>query len=268
MAKRKKSSKASSKKGLSVKTFKGLDKKRMKKGKGGPGKRVMMKQGDTVAVQFLEDPDEFLEFEIHNFQEDGRWEYVPCAGDECPLCESDSEKQRKTSYRFVANVYNLTEKRVQVLEGPKDLAGRIYYRYERNPAKFRKRAYDITKFPTQPVSYGVDTAEDAKPVRVKDLELHDLDNYLVDELKRYYGDELPTVASALDDSLDSDDFETSEEETSEDTFGTEESSDFETSEDTEETEESSDDPPPRKKSSRKSSSKSSKSNSSRRRRRR
>jgi len=168
------------------------------------GKRVNLKQGDTIPVQFLQLPDEFIEYEMHSFQENGRWTYVPCVGDNCPMCADESQAISRTSYRFAANVFNLKEKKVQILEGPKDLASRIFYRYERGEAKFLKRTFEITKFPTQPVSYDVSIGEEPA-VKTTSLTLHDLDDYIVEEAKRYYGDELPEV-SALDaeDELDDD----------------------------------------------------------------
>lgn len=194
-----KKGKAATKKGLSVKTFKGLSKKRMaSKASENFGKRVRLDKGSTVPVQFLELPNDFIEYEMHAFQENGRWTYVPCIGEDCPLCQSESDQIRKTSYRFSCNVWNLKEKKVQILEGPKDLAQRIFYRYERAPKKFLKRTYEITKFPTNPVSYGMDIGEDEIKSTAKLMDkLHDLDAYVDEEARRYYGDEVPS-AKALD----------------------------------------------------------------------
>jgi hypothetical protein len=197
--------KAKSSKGLSVKTFKGLNKKRIKS-KGGAGKRVVMKQGDTVTLQFMQDPTEFIEIERHEFQEEGQWQFVPCAGDDCPLCVHEDDDFSKTRYRFFANVWNTKEKKVQVLDGPKDLASRIFAKFERKPQLFKKRVYDISKLPTQPVSYDVEIAEE-DPVKLAGKELLDLEDYLQDELKRYYGDDLEAVkagSTSLDDDDDDD----------------------------------------------------------------
>lgn len=248
----KKASKGKQSKGLTVKTFKGgLDQKRMKKGTGGQGMRVILKDA-TIPVQFLTDPDNedgFVEFEIHNFQEDGRWEYVPCTGDGCPLCDDESEQRSRTRYRFAAVVYNLAEGRVQVLEGPKDMAGRIYYRYERNPSKFRRRAFDITKFPTQPVTYGVDIAEDAEAKNPKGMELVDLAEYLQGELKRYYGDDLEAASTSVS-ALDDDEEPWDEDDLDDDVdLDDEEDWDDDEDEDEDEDEEADEEPAPKTKSS-------------------
>jgi hypothetical protein len=195
----------SAKKGLSVKTFKGLNKKRMEqKSNKNFGKRLMLKDGDTVPVQFLMKPEDFLEFEQHQWQEGRQWNFVPCLGDGCPLCESESDNERKTTYRFIACVYNLKDKKVQIVEGPKDLAGRIFYRYERKPANFLKATFELTRFPTSPTTYACDKGDD-DPVKTSGMKIIDLDEYVLEEAKRYFGDDMP-AASALD-ADDDDDFE-------------------------------------------------------------
>jgi hypothetical protein len=206
--------KPAKKKGLSPKTFRGLNKKRIEKSGGqGGGRRVILKAGNTVPIQFLEKPEDMTEFEVHVFQEDGRWEFVPCAGDGCPLCDDENERKSKTSYRFCTNVYNLKDRKVQILEGPKDLAGRVFYRYERAPRKFMGRSYDVTRFEGSPVSYDVSVGED-DPVQIRGLKLHNLDEYILDEMKRYYGDDLDFEANSLaadDDDEDLDDLEEEDE---------------------------------------------------------
>lgn len=189
--------------GLSPQTFGGLSKKRMKKTSNpNSGKRVIMKKGDTVIVQFLTDPDDsdgFIEFEQHSFREDGRWQFIPCAGEDCPLCADDDDDRSYAGYRFAALVFNHKERKVQVLEGPKDLAQRIFYKYEKKPERFRKRVYEVTKFPTQPVSYQVDSA-DEKALNPRSMERIDLEDYLLGEMKRYYGDDFEaTAVSSLED---------------------------------------------------------------------
>lgn len=227
--------------GLSPKTFGGLNKKRMEKKQSGGGRRVQLRQGDTLPVQFLGKPDNedaFIEFEIHNFQEDGRWYYVPCAGDDCPLCQDDDDKRRRTSYRFATNVWDHKEGKVKILEGPKDLAGRIFYRFERAPEKFLKRVWEVSKFPTTPVSYSLDLAEE-KAVSLAKQKAMDLEDYLVKEMEAYYGEDMPS-ASALDDDddddLDDDDIEDEEDDDIEDDDDLDEDEDTEDDDDVEDDE--------------------------------
>lgn len=182
--------KAKAKGGLSAKTFGGLSKKRMAS-KAGPGNKMIMKSGETRVAQFVADPDDekyWKEFDQHSFQEDGTWYYVPCAGDDCVLCLDDSESRSKTSYRFICVVYNLKEKRLQVLEGPKTLSQAIFYKYQQKPDMFLKRVWDMIRFPTQPITYNIDRGDD-DPVKLKDVlkgEVPDLDKYLADEMARFY----------------------------------------------------------------------------------
>lgn len=209
MAKTKEKTKTKAKGGLSVKTFSGgLNKKRMEqKGGGGNfGNKMILKKGEMQVGQFVGDPDSeahFKEFDQHSFQEDGKWCYVPCAGDDCPLCLDESEAKSKVSYRFVCLVYSFKEKKLMVLEGPKTLAQLIYYKYQQKPEAFLKRTYELIKFPTEPVTYGVDKGDDdgLKPKALAALEAPDLDKYIQGELDRYYGDEAKALPkkSALDE---------------------------------------------------------------------
>ena len=188
--------------GFEPKTFQGMSKKRMASKSGSYGLRVPLKEGVTTPIQFLETPEDATEFEVHVFQEEGRWEFVPCAGDACPMCHSDETKVRGTSYRFLLNVYNLEAKRVQLLEGPQQLAQQVFYRYERSTSRFLKRTYEVTHWPTKPTSYGFELGEDPV-VNTSKMNKLDHNEYLMGELKRYYGDELPTAGgSALDDDED------------------------------------------------------------------
>lgn len=198
--------KTRTKKGLGAAMSSGLNKKKLaKRAQRSLGNRVILKDGDTVPVQFLTGIDGAKEYELHRFQEDGSWVMVPCLGEGCPLCDDESDTKSKSSYRFVINVYNLAEKKVQVLEGPADLANKIVFKHERlkKASDFTKRTWEVTRFPTNPTTYGMDKGEE-DPVPTKGLKLIDLDGYVDAQVKTYYGDNLPT-ASALDGDDDDDD---------------------------------------------------------------
>lgn len=193
--------------GFKPKIYQGLNDKRMAKGQG--GHRLVLKQGDTATVQFCTPISEFREFDVHQFQDRNRWNYVPCAGDDCPLCDDDDPDVSKTHYRFCCNIYSKKEKKVLIMEGPKDLSGRIALRFKNAKKKFTKKLYDVSKLKTTPVSYDVESA-DGRPVDVSELKLHDLDEYITGEMERYFGDSTPKPSkksgkSALDDDDDDDD---------------------------------------------------------------
>lgn len=196
---------ARTKRGLAAVTSRGLNRKKIaKKGKG-TGDRVVMKDGSTIPIQFYAGPDDFLEYEIHRFQEDGQWNMIPCLGDNCPLCDDEADAKSKTSYRFAAAVWNFTDKKAMILEGPKDLAEKILFRYDRlkNKAMFTKSTYEAVRFPTNPTTYGLDKGEE-EPIKLLAKEAKDLDAYVDGQIKSYYGDDLPT-ASSLDSDDDDDD---------------------------------------------------------------
>lgn len=194
-------------KSLGIRTFSGLNEKRFKQ-KAGGGDRVRFEEGKTVAVQFLTEPSKFKEYDQHSFREASGFAYVPCAGDECPLCEDDDEKVSKTSYQFAAVVYNHTAKKIQVLKGGKGLAGKIAMRFKRKPKLFLKRVFDITAMPGASFrEYDVDLAEEdpiaASKIRDKMI---DLDKWLLDQAQEYYGDDFKVeLSSDEDEDSDSDD---------------------------------------------------------------
>jgi hypothetical protein len=201
---------ARTKKGLAAVTSRGLNRKKIAKKGRGSGDRVVMKDGSTIPIQFYTAPDGFLEYEIHRFQEDGNWVIVPCLGDGCPKCDEESETISKTSYRFVAPVWNFAEKKSMILEGPKDLAEKVMFRYDQikgnKDAGFVKRTYEAVRFPTNPVTYGLDKGEE-EPIKLKASDAKDLDAYVDKQIKDYYGDELPTASSLDADDDDDNDFE-------------------------------------------------------------
>lgn len=190
--------------------YKGLSDKRM--AKGSATNRCRVDKGKTVTVQFLNAPDDMREFDQHQFQDGGKWQYVPCIGKDCPLCDDDDDQVSRTHYRFICNVWNFSTKRVEILEGPKTLAGRIKYRWKKRKDSFLKRTYDVSKFDTQPVEWDVESADDnALPSsKRKGLKLYDLDKDIKESLQRWFGDNTPepkTSKTALDD----DDYEEDDE---------------------------------------------------------
>jgi hypothetical protein len=211
-------SSTATRKGLTVRTFKGLDKKRIEKKGRGQGNRLAIEQGETVSVQFLSTPDEFTEFYTHSWKDD-RWYFVPCAGDGCPLCEDEDRDKAKVGYRFATLVYSFKDKDIKILEGPKDLAGRIMYRYERRPSLFLKRTYEITKMATTPVSYEFAVGEDdliaAATIKSKLSKAISIEDYLEGELRSYWGDDLPGTGSITEDDGDEDEDEDEDEEEAE-----------------------------------------------------
>lgn len=198
--------KAKASKGLSPMLHKGLNDKRMASGSGN-NMAVRYKTGETIEAQFAVDPDDFLEYDLHRFQsgkgKNAKWNYVPCAGEGCPLCDDEDPEVSKTTYRFAAPIWSFADKEMKVLEGPKTLAQQIGRKFKRAEKKkkgsFVKKTYDISKLDTVPVSYETEEG-DSKPVDLKGKTLPDLTAFVTSQMTRYYGDDMTdTRKSSLDD---------------------------------------------------------------------
>lgn len=218
------------KSGLSVRTFGGLNEKRYTKGTGGSDRFKFEKSDKPYAAQFcgdISDPKFFLEFDQHQFQDKG-WNYVPCLGEGCPLCEDEDKEVAKKRYRFIASVYSFSDKTLCILEGPKDLSGRIARKWKaaekKKKGSFTKTVFDLTKVDSQPVGYEVDVNDDRKVVDIDVSKAPSLQEYLDSSARRFFGDGHPADSgkkkkkgkpkkSALDDE---------DEETQEDSFDADE----------------------------------------------
>lgn len=207
-ARRRRSTSAKPSGGLTTKAFGGLNKKNYEKKASTFGQRIKFVEGERVTVQFAgapDDEDAFKEFFQHSWQEGKKWNFVPCTGDDCPLCEEEDSDKAKTSYRFIAKVYDFGTKKMSIMDGPKDLAGRIVYQWERSPSKFLKKVWDVMPLATTPRSYQVDFNDEVRPkLDLSSLDDTknpvDLDKYLEDSLKAFYGqDGLVLGKSSLDD---------------------------------------------------------------------
>lgn len=192
---------------FSVKTYRGLNEKRYERKAGNEnfGKRLKL-DDEPKAVQFLTGPEGFVEIDMHIWK-DENWHFVPCVGDDCPLCSSEDEKIRKLNYRMYANVWSFDDKSVKILEGPKDMATRIAYRFKRakGEAKFLKKTYELTKLDTTPVSYDVALGEEPA-IQTSKLTLEDLEAYVQAEAERYFsaGGGKSSLEAKDDDDLDND----------------------------------------------------------------
>jgi hypothetical protein len=199
--------------GLTAKTFKGLDKKRMKKRSGGGGDRVKVEDDKPNTVQFYVAPDEFEEFEQHGWQSGGNWNFVPCAGEGCPLCTNEDEKIRKTSYRFCAPVFDHKQKKSLILEGPQTMASIIFRRYEacerRRAGSFLRKVWDVTRFSGTPTTFDCEESESTAKNPNGLPERLDPAKYIQAQMDRYYENASADV-SALDDNFDGDSFEEDE----------------------------------------------------------
>lgn len=209
---KKRSRDADSTKKLVGAAFGGLSRTRMSSG-AGFSKRLRFDQKKSSLVQFYGEPDDaeaFKEYYVHSFREDGNWKFVPCAGDNCPLCTDEDDDKRKKKYRFACQVFDVDAGEAMIMEGPKDLAQRIFSKYEKLVEKdkghlFTKKVWEVAQLPTTPVSYEVDSSDERR-VKLSEHEAASIQDYIDGEINRYHGEIKPKRSSlqARDDDEDED----------------------------------------------------------------
>lgn len=148
-----------------------------------------LRKGEVKPIQFLETPEQFVEYYVHQFQdEEDRWRYIPCLVKRCPLCREEGEAGKRR-YRFATNVWNVLERKVQILEGGTQLGALILQRYERRPSSFLDRIFDLGKLGRTPVMYDLVPTEDRglDESKRRQLKLHDVESYIQDQAIQYYG---------------------------------------------------------------------------------
>lgn len=135
---------------------------------------------DDITVRFLTEPDDWFAYREH-YSPDVH--FFPCIGkdNECPGCESDSEKVQRSSRRYLANVLDVETGQVIPLKLPLDLANRLVARYERNGDTLTNRDYTLHR-----MGKGLDTTydvtpEDKTPLDISKYETHDLEKALIEQ---------------------------------------------------------------------------------------
>ncbi len=111
--------------------------------------------------------------------------FFPCIGkdNECPGCESPSEKVQRSSRRYLTNALDVETGQVLPLKLPLDLANRLVARYERNGDTITNRDYTLHRMGTGlDTTYDV-TPEDKAPLDITRYELHDLEQTLVEQFE-------------------------------------------------------------------------------------
>jgi hypothetical protein len=148
-----------------VGTIKNL-KRSLSKGAGGYLKRI---PADGIVVRFMTEPNEFIEYKEH-YNENSDPRYFPCA-DECPEC---AEGRTSGSIRYLANVVDTTESRVEALVMPKSVVSELMRMYEKY-GTIMDRAYELSKTGTtkNDTEYHVDK-EDRSKFNMKPYEQIDL----------------------------------------------------------------------------------------------
>lgn len=184
-------------------SFGGLSRSRMASGQTF-SKRLRFDKKKSSLVQFWAEPDDgeaFKEYSVHSFKEDGNWKFVPCSGDNCPLDTDEDDEKRKKKYRFAAQIFDHADGEPKIMEGPKDLAQRIFSKYEKLVEKgrgdrFSRMVWEVSQLPTVPVSYEVDTTEESAK-KLSKFEPASIQEYIDGEIQRYHGDAKPKKSSLV-----------------------------------------------------------------------
>ena len=122
-----------------------------------------LKQGEDLTVRFIDEPEDWYSYREHYSPE---VYFFPCIGDDCPGCNSDSEKTQRASRRFLASVLDTDQGQVVPLKLPLDLANRLVARYERYGNTLTDRDYTLHR-----MGKGLDTSYDVTPEAPQKMDL-------------------------------------------------------------------------------------------------
>lgn len=197
---------------LLVPTHGGLNKQRYKQK--GSFDTLRLEEGKTKPIMFCGRPDDkkmFKEVDYHRWKEDKKtYHQVPCLGEDvCPLDEDDDDDISATSYQFLTCVYDLKERKYLVYRAGKLAAGVIALRFKKfvdndREDRWTKTVWDITRMPGSFQAPDIERS-DVSRVKLDSSKFINLDDWLVTQVKNFYGDDLPTASSLDEDDDDEDD---------------------------------------------------------------
>lgn len=157
-------------------------KKDMAKSTGGRTWIKNVRADEDMTVRFLTEPEDWYAYREHY---DPDVNFFPCIGkdNDCPGCESESEKVQRTSRRYLSNAFDVENGAVIPLKLPLDLANRLVARYERNGDTLLNRDYTLHR-----MGKGLDTTYDVTPedkskFEVSKHQLIDLEKALIEQFE-------------------------------------------------------------------------------------
>lgn len=159
-------------------------KKEMEKSSGSRTWIRNLKQGEDLTVRFIDEPEDWYSYREHYSPEVN---FFPCIGEDCPGCNSDSDKVQRASRRFLASALDTDTGQVVPLKLPLDLANRLVARYERYGNTLTDRDYTLHR-----MGKGLDTSYDVTPEAPQDMDLSryeslDLESVLIDQFEDAFG---------------------------------------------------------------------------------
>lgn len=176
-------------------------KKEMERSAGGRTWVRGVKAGEDLTVRFLTEPDDWYAYREHY---DPEVNFFPCIGrdNDCPGCNSDSEKTQRASKRFLANAFVTEEAVVVPLKLTLDLANRLVARYERYGDTIMDRDYTLHR-----MGKGLDTTYDVTPEERSNFDhtkydLIDLEQVLIEQFEDSFDSTGETSARSEKKSID------------------------------------------------------------------
>lgn len=139
---------------------------------------------EGLTVRFLEEPSEWFGYYEHWHA--GSKAYYPCTEQDCVGCE-DSDSKR--TFRFLANVIDVAEKKVVPLKIPKDLGNRLVVRFEKY-GTLLDRDYELMKDGKGlDTTYDVEAGEKRKISNFDQFKALDLSKVLEDAWNYVFGED-------------------------------------------------------------------------------
>lgn len=100
-----------------------------------------LKDGESLTIRFLEEPDKWFGYNEHWMKDGGP---IPCIADDCTGCDSDEESERRKNPRYLVNVYCADENKVIPLKMTKTAAD-IAFRYYEKRGTILDRDYEFSR---------------------------------------------------------------------------------------------------------------------------
>lgn len=153
--------------------------------RGGRSAQIFIKPDSSIKFRFLTEPTGWMEYQEH-YDEDKK-KFVP-AIDNDPLDNHQSDRTRRTSRRWLANILNLEDGRVHVVKLNPDQLQRLLTRYQRY-GTVMDRAYEIIREGGgRDSKYSMDQDDPVQMDVSNHLsKCHDLEDYLLGEVDEYHG---------------------------------------------------------------------------------
>lgn len=146
----------------------------------GQGLFIFLKDGESVRIRFLAEPNKWRLFSDHRAKKGGNWTTVPCISDVCPLDDDDQPSQK-----VLIPVYDVKQKKIRIVKAGSRLFDDLIGVHGRG--KLLDRDYNLLREGSElDTKYILDAEDKEQRPELKKLTLPDLDKILEDSVSRYY----------------------------------------------------------------------------------